>query len=80
MEVIVKYANRKLYSKTLSKYVTLDYILDLARDKNQVFSVKKYTKNVDVSKMQDITGEVLSESLTKLNTSPEKLVGFIRSL
>ena len=36
MEYIVKYDNRKLYSKSLNKYVNLDYLIDL---------VIKYAKN-----------------------------------
>lgn len=72
METIVKYSNRKLYSKELSKYVTLSYVIDLVKTKSN-FTI------LDNSTKQDITGTVLAECVTILDSSRSSLENFIRS-
>lgn len=71
MEIIVKYENRKYYSKTLSKYVDLNYMLDLARTK-QKFQVVKFSDN------QDITKKVLQDCLKKIDLSTTMMLSLIR--
>lgn len=79
MEYIIKYDNRKLYSKTLNSYVNLDYILDLVKvNKGNSFKVVKYKKGLTPDLMKDITPTVLKESITKLNVDRTKLVKFIK--
>lgn len=79
MEYIVKYDNRKLYSKTLNKYVNLDYILDLVKvNKGNSFKVVKYKKGLTPDLMKDITPSVLKESITKLDVDRTRLVKFIK--
>lgn len=64
MEYIVKYDNRKLYSKLESKYVDLGYIEDLvkAEEENKIsFKVVRYKKGLNLESMQDITIPTLKE-------------------
>lgn len=77
METIVKYDNRKLYSRSLKKYVNLSYLIDLAKIGNK-FEVKKYKKGVDTDNMDDITAQVLAESIVVLNPSVDLLLRLIR--
>lgn len=71
MEVIKKYTNRKLYSTTLSKYVKLEYVLDLVKT-NQKFSViKNDTKT-------DITRETMMQSLALVELSQNSIAAIIR--
>ena len=78
MEHIVKYDNRKLYSKTLNKYVNLNYILDLVKIDGNSFKIVKYKKGVTTDFMLDITPNVLKEAIVKLNVDKSKLIKFIR--
>lgn len=79
MEYIVKYDNRKLYSKSLNKYVNLDYLIDLVKiNKGHTFKVVKYNKTKDVLQMPDITSNVLAEAITKLNINKTKLIQLIK--
>jgi polyhydroxyalkanoate synthesis regulator protein len=57
MEIIVKYKNRKLYSKKASAFVNGDYLIDLIRT-NMAFKVVEYNTGVEV------TGRVLTGILS----------------
>lgn len=78
MEYIVKYDNRKLYSKHLKKYVNLDYVIDLTKTNTSNFTIVKYEKGLQPNDMKDITGKVLAEAISQLNVSREKLAELIR--
>lgn len=71
MEVIKKYSNRKLYSTKLSKYVTLNYVLDLVKTK-QKFTV------IDNSSKKDVTTKTIQNSLKTLPLDLEALNNLIR--
>jgi polyhydroxyalkanoate synthesis regulator protein len=71
METIVKYKNRKMYSKKLSKYVNLDYIIDLVRS-NSNLEILDYSTN------KNITNLVLSEAIIKLNLNTSELLTIIK--
>jgi polyhydroxyalkanoate synthesis regulator protein len=71
MEIIVRYENRKYYSKTLSKYVDLNYMLDLAKTK-QKFQVVKFADN------KDITKKVLQDCLKKIDLNTNTMLSLIR--
>lgn len=71
MEIIVKYENRKYYSKTLSKYVDLNYMFDLAKTK-QKFQVIKFVGN------KDITKKVLQDCLKKVDLDTNTMLSLIR--
>lgn len=71
METIVKYKNRKMYSKKLSKYVNLDYIIDLVRSNNNL-------EVLDYSTNKNITNLVLSEAIIKLNLNTSELLTIIK--
>ena len=71
METIIKYENRKYYSKTLSKYVDLDYMLDLTRT-GQRFQVLKFTNN------ENITKKVLQDCLKKVDIPLGTMLSLIR--
>jgi polyhydroxyalkanoate synthesis regulator protein len=79
MELIVKYDNRKLYSKTVNSYVNLKYILDLVKlNKPNSFKIVKYKKGVPLDNMTEITSNVLKEAITKMNIPQSKLINFIK--
>jgi polyhydroxyalkanoate synthesis regulator protein len=63
METIVKYNNRKLYSKTLAKYVNLDYVQDLVNT-DQKFSITAHKTGNDVT--NEVLTQVVNKSLTSL--------------
>lgn len=71
METIVKYKNRKMYSKKLSKYVNLDYIIDLVKSDNNI-EILEYNTN------KNITNLVLSEAIIKLNLNTSELLTIIK--
>lgn len=71
MEVIKRYQNRKLYSTTLSEYVSMNYLIDLVRT-NQKFQV------IDNATKQDITTNTLHSALTVLKFNRETLVDLIK--
>lgn len=71
METIVKYKNRKMYSKKLSKYVNLDYIIDLVKNNNNL-EILDYNTN------KNITNLVLSEAIIKLNLNTSELLTIIK--
>ena len=73
METIKKYENRKLYSTTLSKYVKLNYILDLVRT-DQKFMV------VDVKTDNDITTKTIQQSLSLITLTRDSLSSIIRGV
>lgn len=77
METILKYNNRKLYSKSLKQYVTQQYIIDLVKT-NGKFIVKKHKKGVELDLLEDITANVLAEAVTIVKPSVEKLKELIR--
>jgi polyhydroxyalkanoate synthesis regulator protein len=63
MEKIKKYKNRKLYSTTASKYVTLPYLINKLRNK-EPFTV------VD-SNNADVTSKVLRQALATSGITDE---------
>ena len=69
METIKKYNNRKLYSTTLKKYVTLKYILDL---------VKTDQKFIVIENELDVTKEVMMKSLALVDLSQNSIAAIIR--
>jgi len=71
METIVKYNNRKLYSKKLKHYVNNAYIVDLIRVGHN-FQVLEHKTN------EDVTGTVLAGCITDLNLDGAKLTSFIK--
>jgi polyhydroxyalkanoate synthesis regulator protein len=71
MEIIYKYKNRKMYSTHLSKYVTLEYLVDLVTNNNKFIVLDHVTKH-------DVTSKVLVESLLKLNPSTRDLEVLIK--
>lgn len=71
MEIITKYKNRKLYSKELSKYVNLNYLLDLVNTDNNFIVLEHNTK-------KDVTNSTLSEAILKLNPKKEDLIYLIK--
>lgn len=73
MEIIKRYNNRKLYSTTLSKYVTINYVLDLVRTK-QKFKV------IDNSTGKDITTKAVKTSLMELPMSLDTMQKLIRGV
>lgn len=77
METILKYNNRKLYSKSLKRYVTQEYIIDLVKT-NGKFVVKRHKKGVAIDSLEDITAKVLAEAVTIVKPSVEKLKELIR--
>lgn len=73
VEVIKKYNNRKLYSTKLSKYVTLNYILDLVKT-SQKFQV------IESSTKKDITAITVKNSLKTMPLNLDDLNHLIRSV
>lgn len=71
METIVKYKNRKMYSKKISKYVNLDYIIDLVKSDNNL-EILDYNTN------KNITNLILSEAIIKLNLNTAELLTIIK--
>ena len=71
METIVKYKNRKMYSKKLSKYVNLKHIIGLVKSNNN-FEVLDYNTN------KNVTNLVLSEAIIKLNLDTSELLTIIK--
>ena len=71
MEVIKRYTNRKLYSTKLSKYVTLNYVLDLVKSK-QKFRV------IENSSEKDVTTKTIQNSLKTLPLDLNELTKLIR--
>jgi polyhydroxyalkanoate synthesis regulator protein len=65
MEEIVKYSNRKLYSRTESTYITLGYIKEMVQEGRTVV-VKDHTG-------KDITDETLRKVATLTTVSAEKM-------
>jgi len=71
MENIIKYKNRKLYSRKISEYVNLNYIIDLVKS-DQSFIVSEYTSN------KDLTNLTLSEAILKINVNTDELKSLIK--
>lgn len=71
METIVKYNNRKLYSKKLRHYVNNSYVIDLIRVGHK-FEIREHKTG------QDVTGTVLAGCITELNINGVKLTQFIK--
>lgn len=67
---VVKYQNRKLYDKTISKYITLKQIVSYIKNNEEV-------QITDAKSKEDITTKVLEQAITLLNASKEELVKFI---
>jgi len=65
METIVRYDNRKLYSNTHSKYITLDYLNDLV-------NINKSFQVVEHKTGEVITNKTLVEILKKRLTNKVK--------
>ena len=73
--VIKKYANRRLYDTSASKYVTLDHLRELVKD-NKKFQV------VDAKSGDDLTRSVLAQIIFEEESKGETLlpVEFLRQL
>jgi|14BtaG_2_1085337.scaffolds.fasta_scaffold83927_2 polyhydroxyalkanoate synthesis regulator protein len=71
METIVKYNNRKLYSKKCKHYVNNSYLIDLIR-LGHTFEIKEHKTD------QDVTGTVLASCISDLNLDGVKLTNFIK--
>lgn len=71
METILKYNNRKLYSKNISKYVNIDYVLDLIKT-NGNFCI------IDHKSKKDVTNLVLSEAISKIKPEKDIIIKFIK--
>lgn len=70
MDILVRYENRKLYSKATNTYVDLKYIKELV-DQNRAFKVIEYKSG------QDITDVTLKRAIVKLNVSRDVLINVI---
>jgi polyhydroxyalkanoate synthesis regulator protein len=64
METIKKFKNRKLYSKTMKSYVTLNYLVDKLRNKES-FQVVEHGTNVD------ITSKTLKQALVTVEMTDD---------
>ena len=73
METIKKYYNRKLYSLTLNKYVTLAYIKYLIKT-DQTFQVISNKTN------EDITTDTMMQTLRLINLDRSKITAIIKEL
>lgn len=62
MEEIIKYNNRKLYSKSMSQYATLEYINDLIKT-DQKFTINAHGTGEE--KAGEVLIQVLIKNLTK---------------
>jgi len=71
METIKKYQNRKLYSTTLSQYVTLNYIIDLVKT-NQKFIV------IENKSRKDITYLTMKQAMILLDIPSKTLTDLIK--
>lgn len=71
METIVKYNNRKLYSKMTKCYVDLPYVADLVKT-SQKFEV------IDHKSKENITKETIKNSLMTIDLPLETMVNLIR--
>lgn len=67
METIVRYSNRKYYSKTNHRYVTLDYLSDLIKD-DKKFQVTQHGSNQNITQVVVLRAATLS----KINTTQMK--------
>lgn len=66
METIKKFKNRKLYSKEKSKYVTLTYLLEKLKNKED-FKVLEHGTELD------ITNKTLKQALVLVNLTDESV-------
>ena len=79
MELIIKYDNRKLYSKTLSAYVGTKYVLDLIKTgQENSFTILKHDKDKVIGDYKDITSESLTWIISTLDLSRESATKFIK--
>ena len=60
MITLVKYSNRKIYSKDTGKYVTLKDITEVVKDYQEVVVIEHSTG-------EDVTADVLAQALLKHN-------------
>lgn len=71
MEQIIRYSNRKLYSKSLKKYVNQAYLIDLVKlDSN--FQVLQHDTN------NDITANILVSCLGDIEVKKSQVVQLIK--
>lgn len=66
METIKKFKNRKLYSKDKSQYVTLNYLVEKLRNKED-FKVVEHGTEID------ITNKTLKQALVLVNLTDESV-------
>lgn len=66
METIKKFKNRKLYSKEKSQYVTLNYLVEKLRNKEDFRVVEHGTET-------DITNKTLKQALVLVNLTDESV-------
>ena len=71
METILRYNNRKLYSKNISKYVNTNYLLDLIKT-NVNFCI------LDYKSKKDVTNLVLAEAISKIKPEKNIIIKFIK--
>jgi polyhydroxyalkanoate synthesis regulator protein len=68
---ITKYKNRKLYSKELKKYITLETIKSIVENGESILVINSVDKT-------DVTKEVLVAALKHVNVTEMDLARFIR--
>lgn len=68
---LVKYKNRKLYCKDLTRYVNLSEVIEFIQDGGVI--------TVNTKDGISVTNDILKQCLLKTNASNEQLVNLIRS-
>lgn len=68
---IVKYANRKLYSKNFSRYITLNEMIGLIRANKEIKITDHLTK-------KDITKDSLKQALLEIDLSEKEILDLMR--
>jgi polyhydroxyalkanoate synthesis regulator protein len=72
MESLIKYSNRKIYSRDLKKYVTLDYIVGKVKGNEEVEVTEHKTG-------KNVTHDVLKQAILTLNVSKKGLLELIKN-
>lgn len=71
--LVIKYANRKLYSKTKHRYVTLKELGEYAKEAESVTVIDNKTKN-------DITAETLAQYIALKARNLNQVTRFIKEM
>lgn len=69
---IIKYKNRKLYLKSLKKFIDQNQLIKLIKEGNEV-------EIIDFETKEDVTQKVLSSSISKMDISSQSLKYIIRN-